>query len=635
MKTFILTILFGVSAHAGLSPLPTGNGFGMALYSPEDGAITRFYAHPYRFTRPNRDLHAEGVPTANYLEKLAWRKDAAAFTATPAAYVNQSQIIGVADGGDQFYFLPFDLQRNALIAIASGRDGERCLAVEWTAKIRARRTLSVRDRSAELVEFRGVPEPLLILPLGAATRVAGLSAGCLSGSSQWALVSIERTEDAVAAAQDVLRWHGGLVGHSVIERELARLEAWRRPAPAALSSEERVVWRQSETVLRIGQIREPNREAGQGTGREAAKIPARFNHGLILASLPPGSWFIPWVRDMAYAVVALSRMGHHEEARWAVDAYLNARPAGRMRHATRGLDYQVSVGRYFGDGSEEADRSGTDQPNLEFDNWGLVLWVAGEYVKNSGDAAWLNSETDRKTTAYAVMRDLIVHPLLGNLDEIGDGLIVTKDTSVWEQNQDEKKHYAFSTIAAINGLRHFATMANRVGDGDMANFVEGKIAKLERGYLLAFFRDGMSRGTMEDGERNEIDACQMEAVNFGVMKDPILIRNFFAQMEVLRTPSGGYRRVTGRSEYEQQEFLLIDFAYARALHARGRTQEADRLTDPITKKSLKDNGLIPEMYVSEPTEEYGDDIGAPTGSHPMVGYGAGAYIIWAAERYAR
>jgi lipid-binding SYLF domain-containing protein len=90
-------------------------------------------------------------------------------------------------------------------------------------------------------------------------------------------------------------------------------------------------------MLRIAQSREPNR-------------PGRYGNGLMVASLPDGLWFTPWVRDMAWATVALARIGHQAEARAALLAYFNARPTGKMRTETAGADYQVSVVRYFGDG---------------------------------------------------------------------------------------------------------------------------------------------------------------------------------------------------------------------------------------------------------------------------------------------
>ena len=38
------------------------------------------------------------------------------------------------------------------------------------------------------------------------------------------------------------------------------------------------------------------------------------------------------------------------------------------------------------------------------------------------------------------------------------------------------------------------------------------------------------------------------------------------------------------------------------------------------------------MYVSEKNDEYPGAIGTPTGAIPMVGYGAGAYVMTLEER---
>src|SRR4029077_16506952 len=107
------------------------------------------------------------------------------------------------------------------------------------------------------------------------------------------------------------------------------------------------VWRQAETVLRMGQIREPYQES-----------PRRKNHGMILASLPPGGWHTGWVRDATYAVVALSRMGHPTEARAAPDFFLNAEAGKYSSPPYLNGPYRISVVRYYGDGEEEADFSG-------------------------------------------------------------------------------------------------------------------------------------------------------------------------------------------------------------------------------------------------------------------------------------
>ena len=177
-----------------------------------------------------------------------------------------------------------------------------------------------------------------------------------------------------------------------------------------------------------------------------------------MAALPDGVFFTPWVRDMAWATVALARMGHRDEARAAVLAYFNARPTGKMRAETNGADYQISVVRYFGDGGEEPFFTQEGSTNVEFDDWGEALWVLGQYLKRFDDPELLRAPTFRGTL-YDSARDYIVKPLLANTEEYGPGIIVAADTSIWEERQKDKKHFAFSTAAAIFGLREFAEVA--------------------------------------------------------------------------------------------------------------------------------------------------------------------------------
>ena len=80
---------------------------------------------------------------------------------------------------------------------------------------------------------------------------------------------------------------------------LAEWEAWRKPtAPSQLSAKELKLWRQSEAVLRMGQVREYPRK----------------NDGMVLAALPIGEWHTGWVRDATYAIYAYAMTGHTDEA---------------------------------------------------------------------------------------------------------------------------------------------------------------------------------------------------------------------------------------------------------------------------------------------------------------------------------
>jgi GH15 family glucan-1,4-alpha-glucosidase len=381
----------------------------------------------------------------------------------------------------------------------------------------------------------------------------------------------------------------------------------------------------------MAQSREPNRTGQNGS--------ARNGNGLIVAALPDGVYFTPWVRDMAYALVALVRMGHQAEARAGLLAYFNAQPTGLMRAQTAGADYQISVVRYFGDGSEEPFFTEEGATNIEFDDWGLALWVLGEYEREYDDPALLKAATYRGPL-YESARDFVVKPLLRNLEMFGPGQIVAEDTSIWEEHQKDQKHFAWSTALAVVGLEDFAAVARRVGDEATRTEALNQAAQLRNGFNAAFIRGGKLHGTLEPGEKNDIDGALLAIINFGLVTDPALIRDTVDRMELLKVASGGYKRVRSNYTdpaifefwYEKQEFLFVDLSLAEVLRRQGRTAEAAAMLERIVAKAAADHNIIPEMYVSVPCKLFPGQVGDPTGALPMVGYGPGALILQLLER---
>jgi Glycosyl hydrolases family 15 len=602
---------------AAATNLVTGNGFGFAVVAPDTATITKFYAHPYSFTRPDpaKPL-SEGIETANFLKSLRF----SAPTQT-AEYENDSHIIRIRSAASEgFVFMPFGLLRPALIlSIESSPTTTPSWQVEWNHSIRSQRALTTP--AVQLLHFDGIDESLLLIPLAPQPSAPADDTQPLASSSAWALVSLENDAGLEQALQDFNHWRSGLTPRALVQRELAELDHWRASPPAQLAAPALHLWRQSEVMLRIAQSREPNRTN-------------RHSNGLIVASLPDGVWFTPWVRDMAWATVALARMGHRDEARAALLAYFNAQPTGKMRAETANADYQVSVVRYSGDGSEEPFFTEEGSTNIEFDDWGEVLWVLGTYLRQYDDPALLNTPTYRGAL-YATARDFIAKPLLANLEPYGPGLIVAADTSIWEERQKDKKHFAFSTAMAIVGLQNFTNIAQRAGDTSTATALKEKIALLQKGFAAAFIRDGHLHGTLEPGEKNDIDGALLPILTFAIVTDPNLIRDTLARMDLLKVASGGYRRVRSNYTdpaifeywYEREEFLFVDIALAEVDRRLGRTAEAAAILARITGKAAADHDIIPEMYVALPCKLFPGQIGDPTGARPMVGYGAGAYIL--------
>jgi len=603
-------------SSAEASHLVTGNGFGFAVVAPENGLATKFYSHPYNFLRPDpANPLSEGVETPNFIKSLSFGQPNGH---ARADYTTDSQVIRVRAGGETgTFFMPFGLNRPALIIQSDGG----AWRVEWSKAVRSQRSLA---GGAKLLRFDGIDEPLLLIPLGA-LRTASANQP-LSASLAWALIALEKASNAGSAIRDVNRWRSGLAAKGLVRRELAESEKWRaRPSIRFANEKERHLWRQSETMLRIAQSREPNR-------------PGRYGHGLIVAALPD-VYSTPWIRDMAWSTVALARMGHGAEARAALLAYFNARPNGKMRSHVNGADYQISVVRYFGNGEEEPFFTQEGSTNIEFDNWGEVLWALGEYLGKYDDPALLKAATYRGPL-YESARDFIVKPLLANTEPYGGGRIVAADTSIWEERQKDAKHFAFSTAMAIVGLEKFADIARQSGDEAGRKQALDNIAQLEKGFAAAFIREGKLRGTLEDGIKNDIDGALIPIINFGIVRDPNVIRDTVDRLELLKVASGGYRRVRGTYTdprifeywYELEEFLFVDFHMSELYRRLGRTNEADAMLQRIVDKSAADHDIIPEMYVAVPCELFPGQIGDPTGAIPMVGYGPGAYVLHLLDR---
>jgi hypothetical protein len=622
-----LAFCFALAAPAAASHLVTGNGFGFAVVAPESGAATKFYPHPHSFVRPDpADPLSEGIPTANFIKRISWgEKDRAG----NAGYVDDSQVIRLRRGnGTGYFFMPFGLERPALVI--SRESPARTSAewrVEWNRPLKAHQIVRADGVDGFLLRFDGTDEPLLLIPLAPLSKNTPDWAHPLAASSAWALIALERPSDAPSAVRDFVRWRAQLSARQLVSREIAELEQWRARPPVHFSNaRERHLWRQSETMLRIAQSREPNH-------------PGRHGNGLIVASLPDGLWFTPWVRDMAWATVALARMGHQREARAALLAYFNAQPTGKMRAAVNGADYQISVVRYFGNGAEEPFFTMEGGTNIEFDDWGEALWALGEYERKYHDRSLLDAATYRGRL-YESARDFIVKPLLANTETYGGGLIVAPDTSIWEERQKDKKHFAFSTAMAIVGLREFAQVAQLAGDEPARKEALDRMALLQKGFAAAFIRNGTLHGTLEEGVKNDIDGALIPIINFGVVRDPQVIRTTVDRMRLLKVASGGYRRVRSTYTdpsifeywYERQEFLFVDLSLAELYRRLGRKRDADAMLGRIVDKAAADHDIIPEMYVALPCKLFPGRIGDPTGALPMVGYGAGAYVLHLLER---
>jgi GH15 family glucan-1,4-alpha-glucosidase len=650
--------------------LTTGNGHGFQFFDTNKNKITHFLEVPYRYLRPRADPKSDGYGRRNLAYDFyfgvkgnsggGWLQGG---KAGEASYVEETNIIKVPISlsgidAETYYFAPFGFEGNAMIAVLNApnaRDGFALFNFHLgdgspdTPNANNERLKLLSDGKSVSESGPGggsmIYVPLSALShadcenvftkvssgqsLGDKTNCAGndvvpaFQATLDGGYMGVAVLFAENESDAENLLQQFKTWVNGRNPSKLLSDGLAEWSAWRKPLPQNLSlctDDEKKLWRQSEAVLRMGQVRQ-------------AYSSTRKNHGMVLASLPPGEWHTGWVRDGLYAIVALARMGHHAEAKMGLDFLLNAEPSGKFSSYVSGVNYRVSVCRYFGNGEEEADYSGQQTPNVEIDGWGLTLWAARQYLDASGNTAWLNEKTRLGPTVYEALFGGVAEALRKNTESSG---IAKADSSIWEVHDENKKHFAYTTLSTIRGFCDFASMAQKAGNATDSTAYRNLASKARDGFLATFLdRDGAIAGSIEELAQNQyLDGAVVEAFTWNVLKDAEYGgKTGKATLDVLgrlRVESGGFKRNDdGKSSYDNNEWILIDLRMSDALWRAGRESESAGLVKMVIDKASANYFLLPELYNAVRAD---GAIGKYAGSIPMVGYGAGAYVLTMLDR---
>lgn len=424
-----------------------------------------------------------------------------------------------------------------------------------------------------------------------------------TGATAWVgwVSGLSLGSDGAGVVDAVRTWIHGRTPDKLLADEVTGWSSWVTPAPSGASATEAALAAQSQVVLRMGQVQETGSAQGQ-----------------ILASVAPGQWNIAWVRDMAYATVALIKSGHFPEARAAINFQLSAQSGTYQSYV--GAPYQISVCRYYGDGSEWSD-SNSDGPNIEFDGFGLFLWELDEYVQASGDTASL-------ATWWPAVSTKVGDVLVGLQETSG---LISADSSIWETHWNgQQKHYAYTTLTAANGLCSASRLATAAGDtARQASYLAA--GQKSRDALLPSLRApsgalGQSTEALAAGT-GWIDAAVVEAFDFGLVDATRATASAtLSTLEANLVPASGrgFMRSDAGDAYSSNEWVFIDLRAERALELQGNAAYQTSLFAWNVAQATDNYGELSELH-DPTTADY-------AGQAPMVGFGAGAYLL---SLYAR
>jgi len=689
--------LDGLAASRTWHLLPTGNGHGFQIFDRQEGRITSFLEHPYRFVAPGDESRTWGVGRRDLAHDIYFGltvDDGAIWLTSPdeMGYEEESHIIRAAETisgveATSYFFSPFGYEGNALVMlIRVSNKSSSTKEVGAFAKPNLKLGSGRVDPNdvGEEIQWKGDGSPAhwvetgpggghaIYLPIGEPDErecgndsvlyqnllagdvfdgntscsgqgqvlVAGKNWVLEPGESAWWGMAVlfvnDNPNDSQAAdfkdhrsVDDVLALWTAFRGDSDAEQlhahALEELEEWRvDKAPEASTDEEKTLWRMSETVLRMGQVREALQDN-------------RENFGMILAALPPGEWHTGWVRDGVYAIVAMAMTGHTEEAKLGVEFMLGA--DGDTHGFFKGPDYldmtyRISACRYFGNGKEEGDFN-AQGPNVETDGWGLVLWGARMALHYSCDLSWLDKETWKGDTVFEAL-----HEIAENIEDylLPASALPGADASIWEVHWLLRRTFSFTAACQIRGLFDFADIAEAYGRNDLADHyrvVAQEMLDASKQFLVYQPQNSFASHLGVSGSPVHVDGSTVEFFTWGLVgpEDPLMMGTL-TQYAKLITGFGGYRRLepqlslTGESsanEYDLSEWIVLDLRIGDAWRMMGEVEKGDAQFHKITDAAVANDFLVPELF--DPNN------GSYAGVVPMVGYGAGAWMMSQLDRH--
>jgi len=399
--------------------------------------------------------------------------------------------------------------------------------------------------------------------------------------------------------------------------------------PKYISSKERNIVEQSITILKMSQV------ADNEIFPDA--------HGQIMASIRPGLWHIAWVRDGSYAIQSMTRLGMFTEAKKGLEFMLKA-PSGHFKHYIYkdgkdygpGVDYQISLTRYFGNGREECDYNEFG-PNIEYDDFGLFLCAFSDYVMRSKDSIFYKKWNK-------VMCTKVADATINSLDT---NSLIKADAGPWEHHLQIPKQYTFTSGVCGRGLEQFASLQRQFNlPYERYNLAAETIKKSILLHMLCENR--YIKGNVNDKQKTDpeyYDSGVYEIFANGLMKDKTLFLSHMDEYDkVLRIKGNrpGYIRLNTADPYENQEWVFINLRISLAYILFGQKLEAAKLLNYMTEQAAVNNNTLPEMISNQwqmrkVTDNYKpnniwcncfrDKDDQYIGTIPMVGYGSAAYIL--------
>ncbi len=566
-QQYIHELNLGPAPKKSFYQLVTSNGLISAVYNQKEDLIENIFPHIFRFYDENKRVEP-------FIKELKLNTKNKPLTVN---YLDNTNIISVKYKDFEVkFFAPFSSQKKIFYAVIEGQNKE-LKGFDFNYQ---KSYCKVLTESWEKENPNGI-------------------------SQKYFLFSFE--DSLENHSDDIVDAKNNLTKGSIINDELNYMKGVfdRCHYPKNISKDEKNLYEQSISILKMAQV--------------SQKEIFEKSRGQILASLPPGGWNIGWLRDATYSILALNRLGLFEEAKNALNFFLKA-DAGYYKHYVYkdGIDYgvkadyRISVCRYFGIGKEESDFN-ENGPNIELDGFGLFLNAFTDYVNRSADSQFL-------LVNQTILSNLIADPILTFIDTNN---LIRKESGPWETHLPGDQ-YAYTSIVCSAGLKNLGEEYKKHNINNYQKYLDAA-EKLKRGIKDHLIYNGKIIKGFFEAETPKTygfyDGGTIEAFSNNVFTDKKIFKLYYNELEkgVRISKRRGFSRLNNPDWYTIGEWPFLDLRIVSALIKFGQKAEAKKLLDWVTNNSKYNFNMIAELY-NYRSESYDGEV-------PMVGFGAGAYIV--------
>ena len=315
---------------------------------------------------------------------------------------------------------------------------------------------------------------------------------------------------------------------------------------------------------------------------------AQLENGAIISSISGNNVWIN-TTDMIFAIKALIKSGHIEEAKKGLEFMLRATDGTLMKEEI-GEKYLISNYDYNLSSERAVEEVPSGQKVVSYYNIGLFLEVFSDYIDETGDLIFLRDNFLN-----------VAHKIADVLEKkysVSDNFVM--DCYNGEVNYNNRKHYLITQYAVYTGIDSLVKEVNLFAPKEMIKKLNGISSKIKRSVIGVFIIDDMIYDTLESKEEKYRNVV---VLNNGFIADGK------KNEELLKKYYKKYKEDGGKfnTNISNENMLEISMDLSLTLLKNRIYEDGKEIKDFINRVISENNYIMPEyLKIDGDLKQYGE-----------------------------